>query len=354
MGNNQTSKNKKEKLENDEKQINKFVYIKSKYILKQIFDNLSKSKSLNIIKYNKNIQNKLEISLNDYKEWNTLYSSIIINIIPKKNKYGKFIDILNKDNKKYYHAYFNDNKDEISKLYIYKTAKVNKIKIIINYQIESFVNLFSECECIESISFQQFNRINITDMSYMFNKCSYLKNIDLSKFNTIQVKRMENMFNGCSLLKKLDLSKFTTDNVENMKNMFSDCKSLSNINIKSFNTSKVSNMAYMFDNCFSLVQLDLSNFDTTNVIDMSYMFNECKELTKLNISNFNIDKTRDMNYMAYNCYKLKHIDISNFKFNSGKNYMGMFLGCSKELEKEIREQNNTISDDAFEDDNFSM
>ena len=100
MGNNQNSKNKnkKEKLEIGE-QINKFNEIKSKYILKQIFDNVTKNKYLNIIKYNKNIQQKLEIGLNDYKESCILYSSIIINLIPKKNLYGKFINIINKADK---------------------------------------------------------------------------------------------------------------------------------------------------------------------------------------------------------------------------------------------------------------
>ena len=37
--------------------------IKNKYILKRIFDNLSTRKSLNIIKYNKKIQEKLQINL---------------------------------------------------------------------------------------------------------------------------------------------------------------------------------------------------------------------------------------------------------------------------------------------------
>ena len=42
--------------------------IKAKYILKHIFDLLPRNKCLNIIKYNKSIQNKLDININDYKE----------------------------------------------------------------------------------------------------------------------------------------------------------------------------------------------------------------------------------------------------------------------------------------------
>jgi len=154
MGNNQNSKNKnkKEKLEIGE-QINKYNEIKSKYILKQIFDNVTKNKYFNIIKYNKNIQQKLEIGLNDYKESCILYSSIIINLIPKKNLYGKFINIINKADKKYYHIYFNNKKNEKRKYHIKQTDKINKIKITIDYQITSLAHLFSECECIESSNF---------------------------------------------------------------------------------------------------------------------------------------------------------------------------------------------------------
>ena len=78
--------------------------IKSKYILKQIFDNLHKIKMLNIIRYNNNLKNNLEITLNDYVECRY----IEIDIIPVKNKSGKFINLT--ANEEYYHLYFNNNK----------------------------------------------------------------------------------------------------------------------------------------------------------------------------------------------------------------------------------------------------
>ena len=40
--------------------------IKSKYILAEIFKNLSKDKYFKIINYNKNIQQKLDLQLTDY------------------------------------------------------------------------------------------------------------------------------------------------------------------------------------------------------------------------------------------------------------------------------------------------
>ena len=82
--------------------------IKSRYILSKIYDNMTKKKKFQIVKYNKRIQNRLNLDVNDYKE----YCEIEIEIIPIKDKYGKFINI-NKNDKLYYHIYFNDNKEEI-------------------------------------------------------------------------------------------------------------------------------------------------------------------------------------------------------------------------------------------------
>ena len=84
--------------------------INSKYILSKIYDNMTIKKKLEIVKYNKRIQNRLNLSVNDYKE----YCEIEIEIIPTKDIYGKFINI-NESNKLllFYHIYFNDNKEEM-------------------------------------------------------------------------------------------------------------------------------------------------------------------------------------------------------------------------------------------------
>ena len=73
---------------------NIFENVKSNYILKKLFYNLLKKKSLDIIKYNKNIQKRINISIKDYKEYSEIYSSIEIEIKPIKNEYGKFINIV--------------------------------------------------------------------------------------------------------------------------------------------------------------------------------------------------------------------------------------------------------------------
>ena len=85
----------------------------NKYNLKNLFEYLPYENFLNTIKYNKCIQNKLNININTYKE----YLQIELEIIPKEKGYGKFINIYD-DYKPYFHIYFNDNKEEIKKYYI--------------------------------------------------------------------------------------------------------------------------------------------------------------------------------------------------------------------------------------------
>ena len=89
---------------------NIFRKLKSDYFLQKLFNILLKNKSLDIIKYNKNIKDRIKISIKDYKEYSEIYSSIEIEIKLAKGKYVKFINI-NKDDEKYYHIYFNNNKE---------------------------------------------------------------------------------------------------------------------------------------------------------------------------------------------------------------------------------------------------
>ena len=60
-------KNKRSKIKNP-KSINHLKAIKSKIILNKIISNLLKNISLNVIKYNKLLQKRLNIDINDYKE----------------------------------------------------------------------------------------------------------------------------------------------------------------------------------------------------------------------------------------------------------------------------------------------
>ena len=84
-----------------EKSRNYFMNIKSKYILKKLFEYLHQIKLLNIIRYSSTLKNKLNISLDDYKK----YAKIEIEIIPEENSRGRFISIPD-ENSYFYHIYF--------------------------------------------------------------------------------------------------------------------------------------------------------------------------------------------------------------------------------------------------------
>jgi surface protein len=166
----------------------------------------------------------LDIDIGDYKD----YSPIEIELIPHKGIYGNFINILDNEDAKYYHIYFNEDSEIKNKFFISEDDNnITKIKIIIDKEIKSFYKLFDGVQCIKSIKFNQLYRRTITNMSYMFNDCTLLEEINLNNFNTQNVSDMSYMFNNCNKLKKLNLDKFNTQNVTDMNHMFSGCNSLS-------------------------------------------------------------------------------------------------------------------------------
>ena len=171
--------------------------IRSLYILKKIINNVKEIKFLQIIKCNNVMQERLELSKNYYKYYSQILTEIELEIEPVKNGFGKFINILNKEEENYYHIFFDDDQKEIKRTYLEKNDKPAKIKVIIDYQVKSFEKLFHECLCVESICFKKFYRTNINNMSNMFTKCSSLKHINFNSFNTNNVTDMSYMFSEC-------------------------------------------------------------------------------------------------------------------------------------------------------------
>ena len=165
------------------------IILKSNIILKRIFNNIEKNRALDIMKYNKILQKRLNLSINDYKKYFQLYSPIEIELYNIKSE-SKFINISNKD-EKYYHIYFNNSNEE-RKIENFLNEEIEKIKIIIDYQIKSFQKLFYYCS-FESLIVKKFNRINITDMNLMFFNCK-VKELNLLNFKTNNVTNMSYMF----------------------------------------------------------------------------------------------------------------------------------------------------------------
>ena len=315
--------------------------LKSDYFLIKIFDNIQNHKSLLIMKYNKRLQNRLNININDYKKYSQLFSSIEIELKLVDNKYNEFINIIDKE-KEYYHIYFDNSTEEIKDNHLKYSHKINKIKILIDYQVKSFNQLFYNCKYISSIFFKKFFRINITDMSYMFSGCESLNELNLSNFITDNVTDMSYMFSKCSSLKELNLSNFNTNNVTNMSGMFRECSLLKELNLSNFNTNNVTDMSGMFLECNSLKNLNLSSFNTSNVIYMSGMFGGCSSLNELNISNFNTNSVLYMTGMFSNCTSLNELNLSNFNTNNVVDMSYIFDGCTDEFKNKIKEKYKSL------------
>ena len=142
----------------NEKYKGDFKNLKSDYFLIKIFALIKQNKSLKIVKCNKEFQKRLNLSISDYKEYSQLYSSIEIELKIYDNEYNeesKFINIPDEE-KEYYHIYFDNSNEEIKRNYLKEKEKVNTIKIIINYQVKSFKELFNNCEHINSLFFKNF------------------------------------------------------------------------------------------------------------------------------------------------------------------------------------------------------
>ena len=286
----------------ENKTISNLDNIKSVYTIKIIFEHIKKNKYLSIIKYNKKMQNRLKLTINNYKEYSQLYSPIEIELKLVKNTYSNqaFINITD-DNIKYFHIFFNDSNKEAN-LSSLNHEKIEKVKIIIDHHIISFGYLFL-CTRIEEIYFKKFYRTNIIDMRSMFSCCTSLKKVDMSIFITNNVTNMQRMFNGCESLKELNLSKFNTNNVTNMEKMFRRCISLKELNLENFNTNKVKDMSQMFEECKSLKNLNVSSFNIDQVTNMYNMFFGCSNRLLDNVKLQN-NSFKDINYKneENNCY----------------------------------------------------
>ena len=271
-----------------------FKKINSKYIIQEIFNYIDLIRVLELVRYNKDIKNKLEVSKKNYEK---IFNQIQIEIYPKDNLEFKaneqniFINFLG--GKNYYHIFFDDNDEEIDRNYIQKGELIKKIKIMIEPEFNSLSGLFKDCKCIKEIRFTKFNRTDIIDMKEMFYGCHSLTKINFSHFNTENVTNMSNMFMQCSKLEALDVSTFNTSNVIDMSFMFSQCSTIKDLDLSNFNTAKVSEMVCMFFACTKLEKLNLSSFNFDNVLHMKGMFNFCCSLIDLDFPQTHLGNATD-------------------------------------------------------------
>ena len=200
-----------------------------------------------------------------------------------------------------------------------------------------------DCLKIKTISLDNFDTSNTTDMRSMFNFGNYYVNassplseleyINLGdNFDTSKVLDMSSMFNRCVNLKTLNLGdKFDTSKVLGMTQMFANCRSLEQFDdiINKINTSSVDRINSMFYECTNLVNVDLSGFNISNCSNINSLFYNCYNLESIIFGdNWNTSKVTAMDAMFYNCHSLKEIDLSKFNTSKVTGMRNMFNGCS--------------------------
>ena len=171
-----------------------FDKLNCNYILKYIFEHLREKKNLRIVQHNKELRERLEISLNEYKKYKNRIEIIITPIPNPELKDDKNIFININENKKFYHIYFNNSRAEAKRNYITKEEKVTKIRVLLECGIKSLEELFKDCKCIKAINFVKYKRNDITNMSKMFCNCTSLLYLDITNFITYRVTNMSSMF----------------------------------------------------------------------------------------------------------------------------------------------------------------
>ena len=145
--------------------------IDSSSLLKESFQYVSEAKYLNMVKYSKEFQKKLNLTKGDYDEFFQIEIEIIpIDNIDEKDGNQKFINL--SMDKSLYHIYFNDSDEEINRNFIKTGEKITKIRVKIFKEANSLKDLFFNCKAIKELKIIKFFGKNIFDMSGMFSFCS--------------------------------------------------------------------------------------------------------------------------------------------------------------------------------------
>ena len=124
----------------------------------------------------------MNLTIENYKYYNKIVADIIPHDEIRKNKRLIWVDFYKK-NKDFIQIFFNNNEEEeIKRNYLEEDEKVEKIKIIIDHQIESFKSVFKQANGIKKLKLKSYK--SVKDLDYMFEVAYMIEEINLSNFNT--------------------------------------------------------------------------------------------------------------------------------------------------------------------------
>ena len=202
---------------------------------------------------------------------------------------------------------------------------VTKVNHIDFEKITNITSLFESCTSLEEINISDYSKLKPGRGSRTFYGCTNLRditinNLDLSDIDNINYGITE-MFSNCNKLQYVVFNNCNFSNVTNMSYMFNNCRELINV---SFNNciynieyeDRTLNMSYMFNNCSKLLSADLSLFKGNYDISLSYIFYNCASLTNIILPKSNtINRNIYFNYAFYGCSLINSINFINL----GKN-----------------------------------
>jgi surface protein len=177
-------------------------------------------------------------------------------------------------------------------------------------------NMFYLHYNLETVSLNDADTSQMTDISGMFSYCEKLNYLLIGEWDTSAVTSMAGAFYGCKTLKSIDLNTWDTSAVKDMSELFYDCEELESVTVGNWDTSNVTDMRSMFTLCIKLVSLDLSAWNTEKASNMSLMFAECWKIRNINLSGWDTSNVTNMNGMFSACGVLQRLDLSSFSLRS--------------------------------------
>ena len=303
-------KNKKEnkRKSNENKAINLCELVKSQYLLKEIFTYLDVVSTLKLIKKNKTIQKKLNISIDTYS---IRYKMKNINM--KKNNNLGF-----------------DQLYEITKIKYPKMKENELVNLLFNFSDKKKFTFYSlkNSDCLQGI------------IPLLLNSENKIKNIELNLFKKAEFSYKEilpvqtNLLSIISVFNvHLYLSKFTQNEFDNLVNYISFLPKdkditicINGINFTNFKLNTFKNILIQYNNIIELKLSEL-NLDDKTFLSLEDCLINKTNLKKLDLSgNFISEKSLNLiSRILVNNQFLEEIDLSSNFFAS---YMIKTIGLS--------------------------
>lgn len=136
--------------------------------------------------------------------------------------------------------------------------------------------MFKNCTGIKNLDLTYFNTSTVgKNMQNLFSGCTALQTVNINNFDVINITNISSLFSGCSLLKKVDMSGWkNATNIQWAESVFKNCTSLESVILPQFSSysqnSSLERIRGMFNGCTNLKYIDMSGIDSNSLIQGWY------------------------------------------------------------------------------------